>query len=93
MVMDGEPALTPRTLLERLPELVARFDVPILIGASRKSFLRLVDADASADQRLGASIGAAIHAARAGAKLLRVHDVRATRQAVDVDRLLGAPRA
>ena len=32
-------------------------------------------------ERLGASIAAALHAARAGAAILRVHDVRATRQA------------
>jgi dihydropteroate synthase len=73
-------------LLRRTSELVAVLDVPVLVGASRKSFLRLVDSDASSTERIGASIAAATIATRAGATLLRVHDVRATRQAIDLMR-------
>lgn len=62
--------------------------IPVMIGASRKSFLRLVDPDASPAERLGVSVAAAVHAARAGAALVRIHDVRATRQAIDLARLL-----
>ena len=79
-----------KELLRRTRDLVTRLRVPVLIGASRKSFLRLVDADAGPEERLGASLAAAVHAARAGATLLRVHDVRATRQAIDMDRLLSS---
>jgi len=75
-------------LLARLNEIVRAIDVPIAVGASRKSFLTIVDADASPADRLGASIAAAQHAARAGAAILRVHDVRATRQALDLARRL-----
>ena len=77
-----------RELLARTRDLVARVEagVPVLVGASRKSFLKFVDEPASPTERLGASIGAAIHAWQSGAKLLRVHDVRATRQAIDVMR-------
>jgi dihydropteroate synthase len=71
-------------LLQRTDELVSRLDVPVLVGASRKSFLRMVDPDAQPTARLGASVAAAIHAARQGAQLVRVHDVRATRQAIDL---------
>jgi dihydropteroate synthase len=78
------------SLLARVGELVRGLDVPVAIGASRKSFLTLVDADAAPGERFGASIAAALHAARAGAHILRVHDVRATRQAIDLDRELGA---
>jgi dihydropteroate synthase len=79
-------------LLRRTSDLVARLDVPVLLGASRKSFLRIVDPDASATERLGASIAAATIAMRAGVSLVRVHDVRATRQAIDLTRTLaGAP--
>jgi dihydropteroate synthase len=78
------------SLLARLGELVRALDVPVAVGASRKSFLAIVDADAPAADRLGASIAAALHAGRAGARLLRVHDVRATRQAIDLDRALRA---
>jgi dihydropteroate synthase len=77
-------------LLRRLSEFVRKVDAPILVGASRKSFLRLVDPDAPATERIGASIAAATVAMRAGASLLRVHDVRATRQAVDLERALAA---
>jgi dihydropteroate synthase len=76
-------------LLARLDEIARAIDVPVAVGASRKSFLTLVDADASPADRLGASIAAALHAARAGAAILRVHDVRATRQALDLALLLA----
>jgi dihydropteroate synthase len=73
-------------LLRRTSELVARLDVPVLVGASRKSFLRLVDPDAGSTERIGASVAAATLAMQAGASLVRVHDVRATRQAIDLTR-------
>jgi dihydropteroate synthase len=76
-------------LLRRLPEVVAAVRVPVTVGASRKSFLASVDRDAPPLERLGASIAAAIHASRAGAAIVRVHDLRATRQAIDVSRRLA----
>jgi dihydropteroate synthase len=76
-------------LLARTSDLVQAIDHPILIGASRKSFLNLADADANPSDRLGASIAAAIHAARNGASILRVHDVRATRQAIAMNAILS----
>lgn len=76
-------------LLQRTSELVSRLDVPVMIGASRKSFLRVVDAAAPPTARVGASVAAAVHAARQGAELVRVHDVRATRQAIDLFALTG----
>lgn len=79
-------------LLRRTGELVrALGDVPVLVGASRKSFLTLVDSNAEPKDRLGASIAAAVHAVRSGARIVRVHDVRATRQAIDMDAVLGTP--
>ncbi len=95
MVMDpgfgfAKNARQSLELFARIGEVVrAVAPVPVAIGASRKSFLTLVDPDAAPAERVGASIAAAIHAARAGACLLRVHDVRATRQAVDMARRLG----
>ena len=72
-------------LLRRTSELVSAASVPVLVGASRKSFLKHLanDADADSKQRAGASLVAALYAAKHGAKMLRVHDVRATRQALD----------
>lgn len=75
-------------LLARLGELVRSTGVPVAVGASRKSFLTVADSEAPATERLGASIAAALHAAREGASILRVHDLRATRQAVDLSRRL-----
>jgi dihydropteroate synthase len=74
-------------LLARTRELVRALDVPVAIGASRKSFLTIVG-DAPPAERLGASIGAAIYAASAGASIVRVHDLRLTRQALELWRLL-----
>jgi dihydropteroate synthase len=79
-------------LLRRVSEIVSAVDVPVLIGASRKSFLALADKDAPASARDGASIAAALHAARAGVAMVRVHDVRATRQAIDLERLLSSAK-
>jgi dihydropteroate synthase len=86
-------------LLARLDEVVRAVGGPVAVGASRKSFLASVDDPQGSkpervppSERLGASIAAALHAARAGASILRVHDVRATRQAIDLERALkGGP--
>ena len=93
LVMDpglgfSKNALQSTELVRRVRQLAEETGVPILIGASRKSFLTVVDAAAAPTARLGASVAAALHAADEGASLLRVHDVQATRQAVDLARLL-----
>ena len=78
-----------RDLLSRVDVFARESDVPILIGASRKSFLAELDTQAGPQERLGASIAAALHAVRCGVSIVRVHDVRATRQAIDCERSLG----
>jgi dihydropteroate synthase len=75
-------------LLRQTRLLVEQTGVPVLVGASRKSFLTLVDRDAGPTQRVGASIAAALVARRGGASIVRVHDVRATRQALDLSDLM-----
>jgi dihydropteroate synthase len=73
-------------------ELIARLDsigkslreFPLLVGASRKSFLAAATREAEPTARLGSSIAAAIFAVRKGARIVRVHDVRETRAALDV---------
>jgi dihydropteroate synthase len=58
---------------------------PVLFGASRKRFIQAVDETADdAMDRLGGSLAAALHAARAGCAVIRVHDVRETVQALKV---------
>jgi dihydropteroate synthase len=56
---------------------------PILIGASRKSFIGKLDGS-QATERLGGSIAAALIAAQSGVDIVRVHDVEETRQAMIV---------
>ena len=73
----------------------AALGVPLLVGASRKSFLAAparADAPAPAPgDRLAASIAAATLAAWLGAHVVRVHDVAATVDAVRLaDRLRAA---
>lgn len=60
---------------------------PVLLGASRKSFLGKIlgseDAPLPPEERLEASLAAACRAAQAGAVCVRVHDVRATVRALE----------
>lgn len=72
------------TLLKALPRLKA-LGYPILLGASRKRFIAGVDPSAGeAIDRLGGSLAAHLHGAAAGVAAVRVHDVRETVQALDV---------
>ncbi|MFO8051927.1 MAG: dihydropteroate synthase [Thermoplasmatota archaeon] len=56
---------------------------PILVGASRKSFIGKV-LDLDVDQRLEGSIAAAVLAYLNGASVIRVHDVKETKRALDL---------
>jgi dihydropteroate synthase len=81
-------------LLRNLPSLAA-LGYPLVVGVSRKRFLRAIDPRADgADDRLGGSVAAALWCARAGAAIVRVHDVRETVQALAVwARLAAGPDA
>lgn len=74
----GKTAGQNFALLRGLPSLVAR-GRPVLVGASRKSFLGTVTGQPP-EGRLEGSLAAAAWASRGGAALLRVHDVLATRR-------------
>lgn len=58
--------------------------LPVLAGISRKSMLGQLTGIAVADERIYPSIAAAILAVQRGAKIIRVHDVRATREALQI---------
>jgi dihydropteroate synthase len=78
-------------LTNAIGRLRAETGAPLVFGASRKSSIAKIDASAAgADQRLGGSIALALFAARQGADMLRVHDVRETVQALKVERALAA---
>lgn len=56
---------------------------PLLAGLSRKSMLGKI-ADLEVQDRVHASVAAAVLAALRGAKIIRVHDVKATRDALKI---------
>jgi dihydropteroate synthase len=78
----GKTAEQSLLVLARLDAL-HEFGLPLLVGASRKSFIAKIS-PADVGERLPGSIAAHLAAARAGAAILRVHDVGATRQALRV---------
>ena len=57
---------------------------PILVGASRKRFIGELTGEATPAERVHGTTGANVAALMLGARLFRVHDVRAARQALDV---------
>lgn len=74
-------------ILRHLDEFKA-LGLPLLMGASRKSFIGRIDGS-EADDRLGGSIAAALWSAQMGADILRVHDVSETVQALRVWEAIG----
>jgi len=68
--------------LARLDELKI-FNLPLLVGASRKRFIGEIT-PSEPHQRLGGSIAAHLLAAKAGARIIRTHDVAETVQALRV---------
>lgn len=73
-------------LLFRHLALLQRFELPLLVGVSRKTMIGQV-LDRPVDQRLFGSLGLAALALSKGAKIIRVHDVAET---VDVVRMITA---
>ena len=78
------------TVLARLDEL-AVFNLPLLVGASRKRFIDSIVPSAP-DRRLGGSIAAHLIAANSGARIIRTHDVAETVQALRVTAAIGDKR-
>lgn len=78
------------SLIANLARIVKKFEeFPMLVGASRKSFIGKLCNEPDAGERLAGSLAAAIAAVKNGAKILRVHDVRETRQALKTAKALG----
>ncbi len=57
---------------------------PIVLGASRKTFIGALSREEPADARLPGSLAAALHGLNQGVQILRVHDVAETVQAVKI---------
>lgn len=65
-------------------EKFQRLGCPVLLGASRKRFISVLDRQTPADQRLGGSLAAVLAGYAHGAAVFRVHDVTQTRQALTI---------
>ena len=70
-------------LLKNIGQLQASLDLPLLAGLSRKSMLGAL-LDKPVEQRLAGSLAAALAAVANGARIVRVHDVAETVDALTV---------
>jgi dihydropteroate synthase len=72
-------------LIAKLDRLVKEFsDFPILVGTSRKSFIGKITGNSQASEGLPGSLASAAIAVWKGARIVRVHDVKATVEALKV---------
>jgi dihydropteroate synthase len=76
----SEHSLAALRGLERLTSL----GFPVLVGASRKRVVGEIAGEPRPERRLMGTLGAHVAALARGARIFRVHDVRAHRQALDV---------
>ena len=67
--------------VKKLPDLVAAFHLPVLLGTSRKSMIGLA-LDLPKEQRMEGTIATTVMAAMCGCMFVRVHDVQANARAV-----------
>jgi dihydropteroate synthase len=63
---------------------IAAWGYPVLVGASRKRLIGELTGESVPSDRVHGTTGANVAALERGARLFRVHDVRAARQALDV---------
>lgn len=69
------------SLLKELPNLTQGSPYPYLIGVSRKRFIGAITHTDNAKERMAGSLAVALWSIQNGAKILRVHDVKETKEA------------
>jgi dihydropteroate synthase len=74
-------------LLNKLDAIV-ELGFPVLVGASRKSFIGRITGVGEARERVPGTVATTVLAYERGATLFRVHDVRANREALAVARAI-----
>jgi dihydropteroate synthase len=79
----GKTAAHNLTLLARQDELQSEVGLPLLAGLSRKSTIGQITGR-PVEQRMAGSLGAALVAAERGARIIRVHDVAETVDALKI---------
>ncbi|QEY24440.1 dihydropteroate synthase [Neisseria animalis] len=76
-------------LMRHLPELMEATGLPLLIGVSRKRMIGELTGEQNAAERVYGSVAAALASVARGAQIIRVHDVKATADALKVWQALG----
>ena len=76
----GEQSIAMLAQMRRFTEL----GFPVLVGVSRKRFIGEITRAASPADRTAGTVGANVVALERGARLFRVHDVKYSRDALDV---------
>ena len=71
------------TILSELKKII-EIGYPVLIGISRKNFLQEIVGSEAINELIGAICATTAFGVFAGAKIIRVHDVKPNRQAADV---------
>ncbi|MHA2609843.1 MAG: dihydropteroate synthase [bacterium JZ-2024 1] len=71
-------------MILRNPGYFSSLGHPIMVGVSRKSFIGYYGGGEKPEERLEGSLASSVVAVMAGAQVLRVHDVHATRKALNV---------
>jgi dihydropteroate synthase len=90
-----DPGIGFGKTVEHNVEILARFafyrhlGCALVVGVSRKSFIARLSREKPPQERLGGSLAAMLSAVQRGAHIVRVHDVAATRQALDVWSAIG----
>ena len=76
-------------LMQQLNRLPLQHDLPQLVGVSRKSMIGAITGREVPAERVAGSLAAALFAVQQGAKIVRVHDVKETRDALNVGQALN----
>ncbi len=83
-------SLEHNVLLLRNISQFHRLNVPVLLGASRKSFIAKLSNDEPPESRLGGSISVALWGLSQGVQIYRVHDVKETVQAMKLYQVVSS---
>ena len=76
-------------LMQHLDDLLQECDTPLLVGVSRKRMIGDLTGETVPSERVHGSVAAALAAVARGAQIIRVHDVKATVDAVKVWQTVG----
>ena len=76
-------------LMQHLDDLLQECDAPLLVGVSRKRMIGDLTGETVPSKRVHGSVAAALAAVARGAQIIRVHDVKATVDAIKVWQAVG----